>query len=141
MLILPQMAEDFLVLLGCPVARVDSGNIHSSHGYVTWRSRHQYDVWAPGQKSRGKPAALREIAHMRWWTTRGKQKTDRRTIEDEVLAESSWRWGQQVIHVWDRGFAGRPWLLMASVHAVRFVMRWPKHYRLRDDQGQLRKAW
>jgi hypothetical protein len=81
------------------------------------------------------------LAHMRWWTTRGKQKTDRRTIEDEVLAESSWRWGQQVIHVLDRGFAGRPWLLMASVHAVRFVMRWPKHYRLRDDQGQLRKAW
>ena len=81
------------------------------------------------------------LAHMRWWTTRGKRKTDRRTVEEEVLSASSDRWGQQVLHVWDRGFAGRPWLLMALVHAARFVMRWPKHYQLCDDQGRLRKAW
>jgi hypothetical protein len=30
---------------------------------------------------------------------------------------------------------------MAFVHAVRFVMRWPKHYKLVDEQGRVRKAW
>ncbi|MGD2079205.1 MAG: hypothetical protein PVH18_12535, partial [Chloroflexota bacterium] len=79
-------------------------------------------------------------AHMRWWTIRGEHKSSRRDIEGDVLA-SSQRWSQRVIHVWDRGFASRPWLLMASVHAVRFIMRWPKQYRLVDDQGRLRKAW
>ena len=86
-------------------------------------------------------SGLPTLAHMRWWTTRGEHKSSRRDIEGDVLAESSRRWGQRVIHVWDRGFASRPWLLMASVHAVRFIMRWPKHYRLIDEQGRLRKAW
>jgi len=36
------------------------------------------------------------------------------------------KWGQEVIHVWDRGFAGTPWLALAFVHAARFVMRWLK---------------
>lgn len=27
------------------------------------------------------------------------------------------------------------------MHAVRFVLRWPKHYRLIDAQGRERKAW
>lgn len=81
------------------------------------------------------------LAHMRWWTTRGERTTTKREEEGEVLREAAFRWGFQVLHVWDRGFAGMPWLRLASVHAVRFVMRWPKHYQLLDEQGQERKAW
>jgi hypothetical protein len=58
-----------------------------------------------------------------------------------MMAETSDRWGQEVIHIWDRGFAGSPWLTMAYVHATRFIMRWPKHYRLLDEQMRERKAW
>jgi hypothetical protein len=58
-----------------------------------------------------------------------------------MLVETSGQWGQQAIHVWDRGFAGKPWLTKAFVHAVRFIMRWPKHYRLVDEQLRERKAW
>lgn len=76
------------------------------------------------------------LAYIRWWTTMGEHKISRRDVEGDVLAESSRRRGQRVIHVWDRGFASRPWLLMASVHAVHFFMCWPKHYRLVDDQGR-----
>ena len=81
------------------------------------------------------------LANLSWWTTRGALATDRRTVEKAMLTETSERWGQDVIHVWDRGFAGRPWLTMAFVHAVRFIMRWPKHYRLVDEQLRERKAW
>lgn len=63
------------------------------------------------------------------------------TVERHMLAETSRRWGPNVLHIWDRGFAGTPWLCSAFVHAARFVMRWPKRYRLQDEQGRLRNAW
>jgi hypothetical protein len=81
------------------------------------------------------------LAHLRWWTTRGEQASDRRSQEREVLGEVTQRWKpHQVLHVWDRGFAGNPWLTMAFVHSVRFVLRWPKGYKLVDEQGRVRKA-
>jgi hypothetical protein len=80
------------------------------------------------------------LAHMNWWTTRGERASDKRSLEREVLAETTRRWGAHtVLHIWDRGFAGTPWLTLAYVHAVRFVLRWPKNYQLLDEQGQLRK--
>lgn len=81
------------------------------------------------------------VAHMRWWTSRGERAQDKRSVERDVLMEASTRWRAQVLHVWDRGFAGGPWLTLAQVHAVRFVLRWPKHYQLLDEAGRLRKAW
>ena len=87
------------------------------------------------------PSGPPTLANLSWWTTRGQKATERRTVENRMLSETSRRWGQAVIHVWDRGFAGKPWLTMAFVHAVRFVMRWPKHYGLVDEQLRERKAW
>jgi hypothetical protein len=81
------------------------------------------------------------VAHMQWWTTRGEKATDKRSVEAEILRETAQLWGAKVVHVWDRGFAGSPWLCLAYVHALRFVLRWPKHYGLVDDLGQERKAW
>lgn len=87
------------------------------------------------------PSGPPTLANLNWWSTRGQEATDRRSVEREILAETSNRWGQAVIHIWDRGFAGMPWLTMAYVHAVRFIMRWPKHYRLLDEHWCERKAW
>jgi hypothetical protein len=84
---------------------------------------------------KGKPI----LAHMRWWTTRGEQKSQKRIEEAAVLAEIDQLWGKEVLHVWDRGFAGHPWLTQAFLHGARFVLRWPKNYQLLDAQGQLRK--
>lgn len=81
------------------------------------------------------------VAHMRWWTTRGEGATNMREVETEAMREASKRWGDKVIHVWDRGFAGAPWLSIAFVHGIRFILRWPKNYRLTDEQGRERKAW
>jgi hypothetical protein len=79
------------------------------------------------------------LAHMRWWTTRGEQKSQKRMEEQAVLAQIDARWGKDVLHIWDRGFAGNPWLTQAFLHGAHFVMRWPKNYYLLDEQGQLRK--
>lgn len=81
------------------------------------------------------------VATMRWWSTRGEQATEKREVEREILAEVARRWGSQALQIWDRGFAGSPWLTLAYVYAVSFVMRWPKHYRLVDAEGLERKAW
>lgn len=79
------------------------------------------------------------LAHMRWWTTRGEQKSQKRAEEAAVLSEIDQLWGKEVLHVWDRGFAGQPWLTQAFLHGARFVLRWPKNYQLLDERGQLRK--
>lgn len=79
------------------------------------------------------------LAHLRWWTTRGDHKSSKREQEKQVLRTIDTLWGKQVLHIWDRGFAGNPWLTLAFTHAARFVMRWPKNYRLIDQEGRTRK--
>ena len=85
------------------------------------------------------PKGSPTLAHMRWWTTRGEQKSQKRTEEKAVLAQIDELWGKEVLHIWDRGFAGNPWLTQAFLHGARFVLRWPKNYYLLDEHEQLRK--
>ena len=80
-------------------------------------------------------------AHARFWTTRGDRATTRREEERQVLQELADRFRARVIHVFDRGFAGTPWLTSLFVAGVRFVIRWPHKYRLIDENGIEKKAW
>ena len=79
------------------------------------------------------------LAHLGWWTTRGKHKIKKREKEQLVLAKIDTLWGKEVLHIWDRGFAGKRWLTFAFMCAARFVMRWPKKYHLLDEHGNARK--
>jgi len=81
------------------------------------------------------------IAAMHWWTTRGTHASDRRTEEHVLFASCVATWGRRVIHLWDRGFAGGPWLRQVLTANVRFVLRWQKGYKLLDRWGEERKAW
>lgn len=81
------------------------------------------------------------VASMRWWSTRGIGRSDKRTEESKLLKQSFKRWGAQVLHVFDRGFVGQPWLSLLLRYRLRFVLRWRKNYYLLDDQGQRRKPW
>jgi hypothetical protein len=85
--------------------------------------------------------SLPSIAAMRWWSTRGKFTSDKRTEELKLLKRCAKAWGARVLHVWDRGFAGGPWLSLINHHKVRFVMRWQKGYKLIDRHDVKRKAW
>jgi hypothetical protein len=80
------------------------------------------------------------LAHFHWWTTRGEAASKVRDEEGEVLKQLAKRWGRQVIHVWDRGFAGTPWLFQALTAQVRFIVRWKKGNYLIDENGQRCKA-
>lgn len=81
------------------------------------------------------------LALMRWWTTRGLFATDRRSQEQAVLGQCAAAWGQRVLHVFDRGFAGSPWLGQLFAQQTRWLLRWPKGYHLVDTQGRERPAW
>jgi Transposase DDE domain len=80
------------------------------------------------------------VAAMRWWTSRGPLRSDQRSQEKTLLQVCVRRWGRRVIHVWDRGFAGTPWLGTALAYQTRFVMRWPKKNHLLGPQGKT-NAW
>jgi hypothetical protein len=81
------------------------------------------------------------VAAMQWWTSRGKHASEKRWEEWYLLFRSARRWASRVLHVWDRGFAGSPWLKLSFMYRVHFVMRWPSRYMLVDEQGNKRKAW
>lgn len=87
------------------------------------------------------PRGPATLAHLRWWTTRGAAASDKRTQEAQVLEHVARRWGRQVVHVWDQGFAGAPWVSQAVQQHVRFILRWKKNYKLETATGQLQKAW
>ena len=80
------------------------------------------------------------LAAVRWWTNRGPLHSDKRTEETQLLRQCAQQWGKQVVHVWDRGFAGAPWLSAAQEHQVRFILRWPSRMKLVDENGH-RNAW
>jgi hypothetical protein len=95
---------------------------------------HWFQVVVTGLK--GAPS----LAHFHWWTTRGEAASKMRDEEGAVLVHLAERWGSQVIHVWDRGFAGAPWLLQAFRARLRFIVRWKKANYLIDERGQRRIA-
>ncbi len=96
---------------------------------------HWLQVVATGLK--GAPA----LAHIRFWTTRGDAQTTKREEEFQLLRAVAQRWGQAVIHLWDRGFAGAPWLGWVILFKVRFIVRWQKNYKLIAPDGRQLKAW
>jgi hypothetical protein len=81
------------------------------------------------------------VAAMRWWTTRGPHASCKRQEETALLAQCAHAWGQRVIHIWDRGFASQAWLTTVLAEPVRFILRWPKRYKLVDAQERVVNAW
>jgi Transposase DDE domain len=82
-----------------------------------------------------------QVVSMRWWSRKGEQATTARDQEGHLLRECARRWGRRVLHLFDRGYAGGPWLGELGRAGVRFVIRWPKRYQLLDAKGVERKAW
>ena len=82
-----------------------------------------------------------QVVSMRWWSRKGEQATTAREQAGHLLRQCAVRWGCRVLHLFDRGYAGAPWLGELGRAGVRFVMRWPKRYQLLDSTGSERKAW
>ena len=80
------------------------------------------------------------LAAMRWWTSQGKLAGDRRGQRTALLQRCAQGWQKRVVHVFDRGFAGAPWLRELADQQLRFILRWPARYHLADAKGE-RPAW
>jgi hypothetical protein len=99
---------------------------------------HWLNVLLVGRSEKSGPPT---VAKMQWWTTRGEHASDKRIHQERLLRECVQEWGQTLVHIFDRGFAGGPWLQLAFSYLIRFVMRWPRGYTLIDQDGVQRKAW
>jgi hypothetical protein len=62
-------------------------------------------------------------------------------VKSQLLQQCQQEFGARLLHIFDRGFAGAPWLAELDQAKARFVLRWPKHYKLLAAQGQEYKAW
>lgn len=102
-------------------------------------------IFVPGQHWLGVVVAglntLPMLAAWQWWTTRGAAATTLREVEGTLLVALLHAWGQRLLHVFDRGYAGEPWLRQLASQGARFVLRWSKQFCLTDAQGRSRKAW
>lgn len=81
------------------------------------------------------------LAHLCWWTTRGKKASTKREVEGKILRKVARLWGRKVVHVWDRGFAGSPWTTLALDHRLRFIVRWNIRYHLLGPDGRKQEGW
>ena len=118
-------------------------------GYYTDTTRILQSPWRP-TRIRTRPAVDRHHDCWLFWATHPgchalvdqarPRATDRSTNLTALLDQCCEKWGQQVVHVWDRGFAGAPWLKELTSRRLRFIMRWHTGYYLTDDQGS-RHAW
>jgi hypothetical protein len=76
------------------------------------------------------------LAAMRFWTRRGEHAQDRKRVVLSLLEQASTLWGNQVIHLFDRGYASGPWLADFFAVQIRFIVRWRNSYHLQDSKGQ-----
>ncbi len=81
------------------------------------------------------------LALMHWWTSRGVWPTSERDENYKLLRLTQQWWGKRVIHVFDQGYAGGPWLGALFHFQVRFVMRWKKSYHLLSPERVKQPPW
>ncbi len=82
-----------------------------------------------------------KIALMSWWTTKGDYATKTRKQEEEMIRTCVRKWGDILIHIFDRGYASGPWIQFLQTLKVKFVIRWIKKHNFFDMKGEEKKLW
>jgi DDE family transposase len=81
------------------------------------------------------------VAFMDWWTTKGKYAIKQRGEEKKIVTKAIGKWGETLIHVFDRGYASGLWLEFLQEAEARFVIRWIKTHFFLDLTGREKKLW
>ena len=81
---------------------------------------------------KGKPS----LAMMEFWSRKGPEATKQKRIEEKMLATCARQWGVKVLHIFDRGYAGGPWLSRVERYQVHFLIRWKKGHHFFDEFGE-----
>lgn len=84
---------------------------------------------------------LPQVAISRWWSTRGVFASKQRDTEEEALRQCVRKWGSLLVHVFDRGYASGPWLLVLRAFRARFVIRWITNHEFVTVEGVEKKLW
>jgi len=61
------------------------------------------------------------LASLQWWTTRGPCATTGREVARAMLWYCQRTWGRLLLHTFDQGYAGFPWLLILVQSQLRFL--------------------
>jgi hypothetical protein len=79
------------------------------------------------------------VVNMTWWSRKGLMASTQRKQEEFLLRVIAKRWGKRVLHVFDRGYAGGPWLSVLQLLGLDFLIRWKKGLYFRDLNGNEKK--
>ncbi len=63
-----------------------------------------------------------EVATMEYWSRKGEHATNQREVEKRLLWKTSRYFGKDVVHIFDRGYAGGPWIGELNLHKVPFAI-------------------
>jgi hypothetical protein len=80
----------------------------------------------------GKPS----LAMMQFWRRKGPEATSARVQEVKMLEKVARKWGTHVLPIFDRGYAGGPWLEVMWRYQLHFLIRWKKGHHVLDEHGQ-----
>jgi len=82
-----------------------------------------------------------KVAVMSWWSSRGDDAKKLREQQEILLRKVVRQWGEQLLHIFDRGAASGPWIQVLQRLRVRFVIRWKKGHFFCNQQGEKKKLW
>jgi hypothetical protein len=81
------------------------------------------------------------VALISWWSTRGDYAVKLREQQEAQLRKCVRQGGDLLLHLFERGYAGGPWLQVLQSLKARFVIRWKKGHVFVNAQGAEKKLW
>ena len=120
------------------LTHVKKGYYHPPGAPIFVPGLHGIGLLLAGRTARQGPA---QLVALRWWTSRGPLASYEKDENGKLLRLVTTRWGRRLIHVFDRGYCGSPWLGALRGLDARFILRWKTNYHLRDAAGIAQAAW
>ena len=81
-------------------------------------------------------AGKTSLVMMDFWSRKGPEATTTRKEEEALLRKVAGKWGKNVLNIFDRGYAGGPWLEMMWRYQVDFLIKWKKGHHFVDEEGE-----
>jgi hypothetical protein len=129
----------------CPVTSSKAKRLSRSRKGLVFNMPAARPVMVAGMQWTGALIAGMEgtikVALMSWWTTKGDYAIKMREQEEALLRTCVRKWGDILIHVFDRGYASGPWIQLLQALRATFIIRWKKGHYFLDAKGIKKKLW
>ena len=98
----------------CPVISSKAKRLNRSRKGLVFNMKASRPIMVVGMQWTGALIAglvgIPKLAIMSWWTTKGDYATNLRVQEETLFRKCVRKWGDILIHVFDRGYSSGPWL-------------------------------